>query len=148
MQIFGEFMKVLCSFLTVQNSPVNFWLVCWLAACPKQDHNLRLAKLLGLCLPPRPLLLLTLLVSMSFSMLFQISQPPLAAKRLAHVSVPPWENYCTDSAWGKGQECPKQRTPQTSIVLSQSSVFLFLFLFFNEYCFYIWCTPLVNFQSL
>lgn len=33
-----------CSFLSTQISLVNFWLVCWFAACPNQDHNLRLVK--------------------------------------------------------------------------------------------------------
>lgn len=78
LQMFGELTKALCSFLTTHISLVNFWLVCWFDACPNQDHNLRLAKplVVAVCLPPRPLLLLTLLLCVSF---FPCSAPNQSA---------------------------------------------------------------------
>ena len=42
--VWGSLWRSFCSFLITQISPVNFWLVCWFAACPNQDHNLRLVK--------------------------------------------------------------------------------------------------------
>lgn len=150
----GELIKALCSFLTPQSSQVKFWLVCWFAAGPHQDHNLRLSHRF-LCMPPRRLLLQTSLLSMSFfPALLQTKSAPSGSKAARwHDRPHPGGDTALTGLEVVGKEYPQLRTPQTSTVLNQSSVvcclFFFLFvLFFNEYHFSIWRKPLVNFQSL
>lgn len=122
--VWGSLWRSFCSFLITQISPVNFWLVCWFAACPNQDHNLRLVK--------------PLVVSVChqdhyyywhccWAWIFSM----LHSKSVSHFwqqscwlpwSVPPCQNYGTDQAESGGQGYLQLRTPQTSTVPSQSSV--------------------------
>ena len=107
--------RCFCSFLSTQISLVNFWLVCWSAACPNQDHNLRLAKplVVSVC-HQHHYCYWHCCWAWVFSMLHSksVSQPPLAAKPLASTICPtlPELRHWSSLRWGAGVSPAKNTT--------------------------------------
>lgn len=139
MRTCGARTKALWSVVTKQISPTSFQLVCWFATCPNQGTASGWQSHQMVCPPRRLPTEPAAGHEFSSRLCSESSQTPLAAELLVDAICPPRRGIRTGQASGGGWGRPPLRPPQTSAVLTQSSVCGFV-----VFCFFFYDYPLLS----